>query len=157
MPVYQRETTFDAPLEDVWRLHTTGEGLERLTPSAFGLRIEAVRNGTEVDPLPEGAEIDVFTNPLGVGSGDQWTSEVTASELSEDRALFRDEMQGGAFPTWVHTHRFETVFDGETLMRDRIEYRLPTPVGDLVAPLAPVGFEPMFAYRHWKAGRILES
>jgi ligand-binding SRPBCC domain-containing protein len=157
VPVFQRETTFDAPLDAVWRLHTTGEGLARLTPSVFDLRIEAVRGADTDETLPEGAEIDVSTNPGGVGGRDRWTSVIVESELDDDRAVFTDEMHDGIFPTWVHTHSFETVFGDETLMRDRIEYRLPTVAGDLVSPFAPVGFVPMFAYRHWKAARILES
>lgn len=99
----------------------------------------------------------MFTDPLGLGSGDRWTSVITEATHDGDHAVFRDEMRDGLFPTWVHTHRFETVFDGETLMRDRIEFRLPTMAGDLVSPLAPIGFEPMFAYRHWKAARILDG
>lgn len=157
MPVFQRETTFDAPLEDVWRLHTTGEGLARLTPGAFGLRIEGVTGGQPDEPLPEGAELTVSTNPGGIGTRDRWTAVVTESTLTDDQGVFRDEMRDGLFPTWIHTHRFETVFDGETLMRDRVEFELPTPAGGLVAPLSDAGFVPMFAYRHWKAGQLLAS
>lgn len=157
MPVFECETTFDAPLERVWELHTTGEGLRRLTPAVFDLRIEAVRGAGPDEPLPEDAEIDVSTNPGRIGSRDTWTAVVVESEYDGDAAVFRDRMRDGMFPTWVHTHRFETVFGDETLMRDRIEYRLPTVVGDLVGPLGVVGFVPMFSYRHWKASRVLES
>ena len=157
MPIFQRETTFEAPIEEVWQLHTTGEGLVRLTPSAFDLRIDAVRGGAPDEPLPVDAELDVSANPGGIGTRDQFTAVTTASEVDGDRAVFRDEMRDGIFPKWVHTHSFETIFGDETLMRDRIEYRLPTVAGDLVAPFAPVGFVPMFAYRHRKAATILES
>lgn len=157
MPVFQRETTFDAPLDAVWQLHTTGDGLVRLTPSVADLRIEGVRGGEPDEPLPEGAELDVSANPGGFGSRDSFTAVITASDRGTDSAVFRDEMRDGVFQRWVHTHRFETVFGDETLMRDRIEYELPTAAGDLVAPLARVGLEPLFAYRHWTAARILES
>ena len=148
---------FDAPLEQVWQLHTTGTGLAQLTPSVADLRIEAVRGGESDEPLPKGAELDISTNPARIGGRDHWTAVITESTADVDRALFRDEMREGPFPTWVHTHRFESVYDDETVMRDRIEYRLPTVAGDFVSPLAVVGFEPVFAYRHWKARRILDA
>jgi ligand-binding SRPBCC domain-containing protein len=155
MGVYTRETVFDAPLADVWELHTTGTGLKRLTPSVFNLQIEAVRGGEPAEPLAEGAEIDISTNPGGIGTRDRWTAAVVDSEYGDDEALFRDAMRDGTFPTWIHTHRFEPVFDGQTLMRDSIEYQLPTMLGDVIDPLAAVGFEPMFTYRHRKAAKIL--
>jgi ligand-binding SRPBCC domain-containing protein len=155
MATFTRETVFEAPLEQVWDLHTTGNGLVRLTPSFVNLRIEAVRGGEVDEPLPEGAEIDVSTHVLELGPRDHWTSVVTDVQRSEDTALFRDEMRDGFFDHWVHTHRFERVFEGETLMRDHIEYELPMPAG-LVSPLATVGLAPLFRYRHWAAWQILE-
>ncbi len=157
VPVFECETVFDAPLERVWELHTSGEGLRRLTPSIFDLRIEEVRGAGPADPLPDGAEIDVSTNPGGVGSRDTWTAVVEASECDGEAPVFRDRMRDGAFPEWVHTHRFETVFGDETLMRDRIEYRLPTVLGPLVGRFGAVGFVPVFSYRHRRAAGILES
>lgn len=155
MAVFRIETTFDAPLEDVWDLHTTGSGLAQLTPAPFALRIEDVRGGTATDPLPVDAEIDVSADFPGPGSRDRWTGVVTASRLDEAHGLFRDEMRDGTFPTWVHTHRFESVPEG-TRMVDRIEYRLPSPVGP-ASPLAKLGLWPLFRYRHRRAQGILES
>lgn len=156
MAVFRIETTFDAPIEDIWKLHTTGSGLEQLTPEAFDLRIETVRGGTPTDSLPEGAEIDVSADFPGLGSRDRWTGVVTESTLDDDRGTFRDEMRDGTFPTWEHTHRFEALPDGGTRMVDSIEYRLPSPVGP-ASPLARLGLWPMFRYRHRTARTILES
>lgn len=156
MATFRIAATFEAPLGRVWDLHTTGSGLERLTPGAFGLRIEAVRGGEPDEPLPAGAEIDVSADFPGPGSRDRWTAAVTASDRGEERALFRDEMRDGTFPTWVHTHRFEALSGGGTRMVDRIEYRLPSPVGP-ASPLAKLGLWPLFRYRHRRARSILES
>lgn len=155
MATFTRETVFEAPIEQVWELHTTGSGLVRLTPSFVNLQIEDVRDGEVDEPLPEGAEIDVSTHVLELGPRDHWTSVVLNSEQSGDTAVFRDEMHDGPLDHWVHTHRFERVFEGETLMRDHIEYELPMPAG-LVSPLANVGLDPLFRYRHWTARQILE-
>jgi ligand-binding SRPBCC domain-containing protein len=161
MPVYQRETTIDAPLEEVWEFHVAGEGLEAVTPGFMNLRVEEIR-GSDGEPgqmrLSEGAEVDVSTQPFGVGSRQTWTTRIEAFEENDDQAMFRDEMHGGPFREWVHTHSFASVFDDQTLMRDRIEYRFPKPpLGDVVGFFAVVGFEPMFRYRHWKTRQILES
>lgn len=156
MATFRIETTFDAPLDDVWALHTTGSGLERLTPGAFDLRIESVRGAQEDEPLPAGAEIDVSANFPGPGSRDRWTGVITTADFDGDSAVFRDEMRDGTFPTWEHTHRFDALSDGRTRMVDRIEYRLPSPVG-FASPLARVGLWPLFRYRHRRARSILES
>lgn len=156
MTVFRIETVFDAPLDRVWELHTTGSGLERLTPSAFDLRIEGVRDGRPDEPLPAGAEIDVSANFLGLGSRDSWTGVVTTSDRGEDRAVFRDEMRDGTFPAWEHTHRFESLPEGGTRMVDRIAYRLPSPAGP-VSPVARLGLWPLFRYRHRRARAILDS
>jgi ligand-binding SRPBCC domain-containing protein len=161
MPVYQRETTIDAPLEEVWEFHVAGEGLEAVTPGFFNLRVEEIR-GPDGEPglmrLEAGAEVDVSVRLFDVGSRDTWTTIIDEFEESDEQARFIDRMEGGAFRHWVHTHSFASVFDDQTLMRDRIEYRFPyPPVGDLVGYFAAVGFEPMFRYRHWKTRKILES
>lgn len=156
MATFRVEATFEAALEPVWRLHTTGSGLERLTPDPFDLRIEDVRGGETDEPLPEGAEIDVSADFPGPTARDSWTGVVTASTLDGDEALFRDEMRDGTLPTWEHTHRFEALSGGGTRMIDRVEYRLPSPAGP-VSQVAKLGLWPLFRYRHRRAKAILES
>jgi ligand-binding SRPBCC domain-containing protein len=65
-------------------------------------------------------------------------------------------MREGPFPHWVHTHSFFADGD-ETLLRDRVEYRLPGgELGRRLGPVAYVGFEPMFRYRHRRTRDLLE-
>jgi ligand-binding SRPBCC domain-containing protein len=69
--------------------------------------------------------------------------------------MFRDEMRDGPFRRWIHTHSFFADGD-ETLIVDRVEYELPFgPLGRAVAPLARIGFEPMFRYRHRRTRELL--
>jgi ligand-binding SRPBCC domain-containing protein len=65
-------------------------------------------------------------------------------------------MEDGPFRHWEHTHRFFA--DGaETVVDDRVVYALPFGgLGDAVAPLARVGFEPMFRFRHSRTRELLE-
>ncbi|GAB7095766.1 SRPBCC family protein [Halolamina litorea] len=160
MPVYTRRTRVDAPLADVWSFHSRVEGLEALTPGFMNLEVEAIRGPDgEADPdvLMQGSEIDMSMRPFGVGPRQRWTSVITDREEGNGVAWFRDEMRGGPFPRWVHTHRFRT--DGEaTIVEDRLEYELPLgPLGRLFGPAGVVGFAPMFRSRHNRTREILEK
>ena len=159
MPVYERSTVVDAPLETVWQFHSDTAGLEALTPSWLDLRIESV-TGPDDDPDPDvleaGSTITSSIRPLGIGPRQRWVSAIRERRRRDHAALFRDEMVDGPFPHWVHTHRFESV-DGGTRVHDRVEYRLPGgPLGRLLGPLGWIGFEPMFRHRHVRTKELLE-
>ncbi|WP_251328053.1 SRPBCC family protein [Haloplanus pelagicus] len=160
MASYHRRTRVDAPLDAVWDFHSRVSGLEALTPDWMNLRIESVR-GPDGEPDPEilepGARIDASVRPLGVGPRQRWTSAITERERDGATAFFVDEMTDGPFRHWEHTHRFFA--DGaETVVDDRVVYALPFgSLGDAVAPLARVGFEPMFRYRHRRTRDLLEG
>jgi ligand-binding SRPBCC domain-containing protein len=159
MATYDRSVRVFAPFERVWDFHSNERGLEALTPEWMNLTVESVR-GPDGEPDPEvlvaGSTLNASVRPFGVGPRQRWTSEITAREHSGGSAYFRDSMSDGPFEHWEHTHLFYE--DGETtLVRDHVEYELPTPVGPTVSPLAWVGFEPMFRYRHRKTKELLES
>lgn len=159
MAVYQRRTRVAAPIDEVWDFHSRVSGLEALTPGWMNLRIEAVV-GPDGEPDPEilemGSRIDASLRPFGVGPRQRWTSVITERERGDGTASFRDEMEGGPFRRWEHTHRFFA--DGsETVVDDRVVYALPFgPVGEVASSLARVGFEPMFRYRHRRTRELLE-
>jgi ligand-binding SRPBCC domain-containing protein len=159
MATYSRLTRVAAPLDEVWDFHSRISGLEALTPDWMNLRVESV-TGPDGEPDPEvlesGAEIEMSMRPLGVGPRQSWTSVILDREFDGDTATFRDEMRGGPFQKWVHTHRF--VADGEeTIVDDEVAYELPGgSVGRTASPIAVVGFEPMFRGRHRTTKELLE-
>ncbi len=158
MSTYRRRSRIRAPLEEVWAFHSTIDGLEALTPGWMGLRVESVR-GPEGDrdseTLVEGTEISMASKPLGVAPETRWISRITDRREGEGYCMFRDDMLGGPFDLWIHTH--EMYGDsGETVLIDTVEYELPSPV-DRLNTLAVVGFEPMFRYRHRKTKELLEE
>lgn len=160
MPTYHRESWVNAPLDDVWEFHSRIAGLEALTPSFLHLRVDSVTgpDGTpDPDVLDVGTRIEASLRPFGIGPRLSWTSVVTEREFDGDRALFADRMEEGPFPRWEHTHRFFGV-GGKTLVSDRVDYDLPGgDIGDVVSPLSgPVGFAPMFRFRHRETRRRLE-
>lgn len=145
-----------APIEDVWAFHSTVDGLRELTPDWMRLHIDGVA-GPNGSPDPEvlvaGSEIEMSMRPLGAGPRQRWTSRIVERDpdgttTPERSARFVDEMEGGPFRRWEHTHAFYADGD-ETLLVDTVAYRLPLgPLGDLAGPAAKIGFEGMFRDRH---------
>lgn len=159
MPTYHRQIRVDAPLDEVWEFHSGVEGLVKLTPDWMNMRVEGVRGPDgEPDPeeLTEESEVELSLRPFGVGPKQGWVSRIIYREKDDVSGIFRDEMDGGPFAKWVHTHRFVADGDG-TVVYDDVEYKLPfNGVGDLFGPFAVVGFEPMFRYRHRRTRELLE-
>ena len=157
MSTYRRRSRIRAPLEEVWAFHSTIDGLEALTPQWMGLNVESVRTPESHDSetLVEGTEITMASRPFGIAPETRWISRITDRRESEGYCMFRDDMLGGPFGLWIHTH--EMYGDGnETVLIDTVEYELPSAV-DRLNPLAVVGFGPMFRYRHRKTKELLES
>lgn len=160
MATYKRSVRVEAPFEDVWEFHSTGDGLVALTPEWMHLQVEAER-GPDGEPDPDaletGSTVVSTIQPFGVGPRQRWVSDIVAREQTDDYAMFRDEMAEGPFPRWVHTHSFYRD-DGATVVRDFVEYDLPGgAVGRVANPLAWIGLEPMFRYRHRKTKELLEA
>lgn len=159
MPTYERSVRVSAPFEAVWEFHSTEQGLVDLTPGWMNIRIEAVR-GPDGEPDPDvleaGSVVESSVRPFGVGPRQSWISDIVARERSGGSAYFRDVMTDGPFAEWVHTHMFYED-DGATIVRDQVSYELPLgSVGRALGPLAVVGLDPMFRYRHRKTKELLE-
>lgn len=149
----------DAPFEEVWDFHSRITGLEALTPGWMNLEVESVIGPDGApDPgiLETGAQIESSVRPLGLGPRQEWTSVIAEREEGDGSAMFRDTMEGGPFAEWEHTHEFFADGDG-TLVSDSVEYELPLGgLGRALSPLAVVGMEPMFRYRHGQTKKRLE-
>jgi ligand-binding SRPBCC domain-containing protein len=157
---YERSVHIDADLDRVWAFHADISGLLALTPEWVNLRVEDVRGPdgeAEPDSLSAGTTISLSVRPFGVGPRQSFTSVIAERERSEDEAVFVDTMRDGPLPAWRHTHRFRRD-DAGTLLTDHVAYRLPGgTVGTTLGPLAVVGFDPMFRYRHRETRRQLEG
>lgn len=158
MAHFRRETTVAAPLDEVWRFYSSIEGLTAVTPDWVGLRVDSV-TGPEGERsatvLEEGTTVRLSVRPLG-GPRCAWTSEIRRRERRDGWAVLADEMVEGPLDRWVHTHQFERV-GGGTRIVDDVEYEFSTgPLGRTVSPMAVVGLDPMFRYRHRRTHELLE-
>lgn len=160
MAIYERETVVRSPLDEVWAFYSSIDGLVALTPDWFGLRVEAVTgpDGTPDPPeLLEGSTIELSVRPFDLGPRRRTTSRIVERRREDGSALLRDRMTEGPFDEWLHTHAFESV-DGGTLVRDRVEYRLPCgAAGRFAARAMVVGLAPTFRYRHGRTRELLED
>ncbi|WP_226006370.1 SRPBCC family protein [Natrinema salinisoli] len=156
MPTYRRSSIIDADFETVWEFYDTVDELPILTPDWMGLRVPRVI-GPDGQPDPDGylvgTEIHLETRPLDLFTATEWVVEIVDREVSENRASFVDEQVGdrGPFEAWRHTHRFVDLGD-ETLIHDRIEYRVP---GGGERPLATPFLAGMLWYRHRRTRALL--
>lgn len=157
MAVYERTAWIRAPLDDVWRFHSTPTGLVAVSPTWLRLVVEraAGPEGRPTDEFSEGTEVTLSIRPFGLGPRQRWTSRIVSRTREPDRAEFRDEMLDGPFTTWVHTHRFEATAGG-TRMTDRVRYELPLGPAHGLSRLAWPGFALVFADRHRRTRANLE-
>jgi len=160
MPVFEHQSRVRAPLETVWRFHSTADGLRELTPDWFRLSIEEIRGPDgELDPdvLEAGSVLRISVNPFGILPRQTETSRIVEREHEDGSAYFVDVMEDGPLPKWHHRHSFHA--DGEkTVCTDHVEYELPLGrLGSLGRPGFALALDRLFRYRHRRMHALLED
>ena len=114
--------------------------LERITPHFLNFRI--------VTPKPirmaEGTLIDYELNLYGLPF--RWRTLIERWQPDEK---FVDTQLNGPYTLWHHTHTFEEIAPDQTLMRDRVLYRIPFGVFGRLAHWLFIGraLNVIFSYR----------
>ena len=111
----EREQWFPRPLEEVFAFFADAGNLEAITPPWLGFEVLtprpiAMRPGTLID-----YRLRLRGVPL------RWRTEISVWQPPH-RCV--DELRRGPYREWVHEHTF-TAVDGDTLVRDRVRYRVP--------------------------------
>lgn len=142
----RREQRLPGSPDDVFAFFGDARNLEAITPPL--LRFEVLTP----DPIAmgPGALISYRLRVRGMPVG--W---LTAIREWDPPHRFVDEQLRGPYALWHHTHTFEALEDGGTLMRDVVRYALPLgPLGELALRLfVRRDLEAIFDYR---ARRIVE-
>jgi len=113
--ILQREQRLPGTPERVFGFFADARNLEALTPPLLRFRL--------VTPAPiaigKGALIRYRLRVRRVPVG--WLTEITEWDPPH---RFVDEQIKGPYALWHHTHTFEALDDGGTLMRDVMRYRI---------------------------------
>ncbi len=138
--VYIKRTKINAPVETLFAWHAGKGAILRLTPPWAPLKMIS-RSGRGIQKGVKVAfRLSLFKIPM------IWEAEHI--EYQENK-VFKDRQIKGPFAKWEHTHRF--IADGKenSIMEDKVEFKLP--FGFLSRPFygfAKKEFKRMFNYRH---------
>ena len=113
--ILEREQRLPGAPDEVFAFFADAHNLESLTPPLLRFRL--------VTPAPiamgKGALIRYRLTVHGVPVS--WLTEITEWDPPH---RFVDEQIKGPYAKWHHTHTFEALADGGTLMRDVVRYRI---------------------------------
>ncbi len=145
--VMRREQHIDRPPAEVFAFFADAFNLEALTPPL--LRFEVVTRRPIA--MAAGTRIDYRLRLHGLRLS--WQTEIR--DWSPPHR-FVDTQLRGPYRVWHHTHEFEPVAGGGTLMRDTVRYRPALwPLGELAMPLVRRDLAAIFDYRRDAVARLL--
>jgi ligand-binding SRPBCC domain-containing protein len=135
----ERRQRIDRAPEEVFAFFADAFNLESLTPPL--LRFEVTTPG----PIEMAAGTRIAYRLRLHGVPLRWLTEI--EEWTPPRR-FVDAQLRGPYAVWHHTHEFEALSGGATLMCDSIRYRPALwPVGELALPLVRRDLEAIFDFR----------
>lgn len=146
---FVKECRIKAGPEVVFQFHESPDALRHLIPPWEKMTV-AESSGS----LRPGSKV-VLRGRVGLLAV-QWVAVHTEYEPPH---LFADRQESGPFAWWYHRHRFLDDGQGGTVLRDEVDYQAPLGViGRLLGGwLIRRKLERMFAYRHEKTRRMIES
>lgn len=131
--ILEREQIIKHPIREVFDFFADAVNLEKITPPQLNFHI--------ITPQPidikKGTLIEYQLKLRGLPI--KWKTEIT--EWNPPFA-FVDTALKSPYKQWIHLHTFEEGKNGETIMRDRVRYRLP--------------FEPLGDFAHWYVKKELK-
>ena len=146
MPVFKHQFKIAAPLESVTSFHADTSALRLLTPPPAFVLIH------RSDKLKNGA-IAKFTIWLGL-IPIHWTA------VHENVSLhgFTDIQIDGPFSSWLHTHRFDELPDGDIIIRDQITAEFGKNIyHSLVSRVMWFTLPFLFRYRKWRTIKFIQE
>jgi len=121
--VLEREQIISLSVEDTFAFFSDAYNLEKITPEFLNFRI--------LTPAPikmeAGTLIEYKLSLFGIPF--KWRTLIEEWDVNRK---FVDTQIKGPYALWHHTHTFEELSPGRTLMRDIVRYRIPFgPIGRL--------------------------
>jgi ligand-binding SRPBCC domain-containing protein len=104
-------------LEEAWDFFSSPKNLVKITPPEMGFNITSL-----VDSKAYSGQIITYKVNVLPFIKMSWVTEITHMI---DKKYFIDEQRYGPYSMWHHEHFFEELPDGQTLMKDKISYKIP--------------------------------
>ncbi len=112
---FYRRSSFDAPVEELFRWHARPGALERLSPPWDPVRVVTKEGGID----------DGGTVNLKLKGGPFLINWSAKHGDYIENMLFRDIQVKGPFAEWIHSHHFIPDGAGRSILEDRIDFRFP--------------------------------
>jgi ligand-binding SRPBCC domain-containing protein len=113
----ESEQEIKIPIDKAWGYFSSPENLQNITPKKMRFKITS-----KVDKkVYQGQIISYKVSPLPMITTN-WITEIT---MVKEQEFFIDEQRFGPYAMWHHEHFFESLPNGNTLMKDKISYKLP--------------------------------
>tara|TARA_R110002072_G_scaffold298271_1_gene471998 strand:+ start:1358 stop:1837 length:480 start_codon:yes stop_codon:yes gene_type:complete len=129
------------PLSEAWDYFSSPENLSNITPPKMGFHITS-----KVDKKAYQGQIITYKVSPFLFVKTNWVTEITAVK---EHQFFIDEQRFGPYSMWHHEHFFESLPNGNTLMKDKISYKIPFGfLGSIAHPLfVKKQLQSIFEYR----------
>ena len=163
MERFYKKTQIPVSQQELYDWHASGAAFERLAPPWETIVISNWEGGIATQDQPKeeqfgdiskGAKISLKTK-----IGPIWQKMLAEHVAHQEPDFFVDEMRKGPFSHWRHTHRFLPTEEGNSVLEDEIQYKLPlSPLSSLIAgSFARKKLDRMFSFRHMRTQRDLEQ
>ena len=111
------EQVLNVSKQEAWNFFSAPQNLEEITPKHMGFTITST-----VDKKAYKGQIITYKVGILPGVKSNWVTEITQVK---DQNFFIDEQRFGPYKMWHHEHWFEELQNGNTLMKDKISYKIP--------------------------------
>ncbi|MCH3881025.1 MULTISPECIES: SRPBCC family protein [Tenacibaculum] len=117
--IYTLETQqeLNISIEKAWDYFSSPENLAKITPPKMGFNITS-----QVDKKAYQGQIITYKVSPVPFIKTNWVTEITQVK---EQDFFIDEQRFGPYKMWHHEHWFEKLTNGNTLMKDKISYKIP--------------------------------
>lgn len=113
----QTQQELKVTLSEAWGFFSSPENLSKITPKHMGFQITS-----EVESKAYAGQIITYRVGILPGIKSNWVTEITQVKHQE---FFIDEQRFGPYKMWHHEHWFEALPNGNTLMKDKVSYKIP--------------------------------
>ena len=137
--ILERKQIIQRPIKEVFDFFADAVNLEKITPPELNFQITTeqpfdIKKGTLIE-----YQLKLRGFPI------KWKTEITDWNPPHS---FADTALKSPYKQWIHLHTFEEGENGETIMRDKVRYRLPLePFGDLAHWYVKKELKYIFDYR----------